>query len=70
MTNTGLTKEEKECLKRWFRQAIAEVEKEEVKHFLLKEFPPEASVSTHRQPMVRRRSHRGQRPAHVKELAY
>jgi hypothetical protein len=70
MTNTGLTREEKECLKRWFRQAIAEVEKEEVKHFLLKEYPSESGVLTHRQPQVRRRSHRGQRPMHVKELAY
>lgn len=69
MTNTGLTTEEKECLKRWFRQAIAEAEMEEVKHFLLKEFPPENGVSGHRQPMVRRRSHRA-RTTHVKELAY
>jgi hypothetical protein len=70
MTKTGLTKEEKQCLQRWFRQAIAEVEKEEAKHFLLREFPPETGSANHRLPLVRRRSHRGQRPAHAKELVY
>ena len=69
MTNKGLTNEERQCLQRWFRQAIAEVEREEVKHFLLKEYPTEAASQGHRQSLVRRRSHRTQK-THAKELAY
>lgn len=70
MTKKELTNEERQCLQRWFRQAIAEVEKEEAKHFLLKEFPPETASQGHRQSLVRRRSHRGQPKTHTRELAY
>jgi len=70
MTKAGLTNEEKQCLQRWFRQAIAEAEMEEAKHFLLREYPSEAAPAAHRQPQVRRRSHRGQHATHAKELAY
>jgi hypothetical protein len=37
MTRSELNKEERECLQMWFRQAIAQVEREEALHSLLKE---------------------------------
>ena len=76
MSKSGLTKEERLCLQFWFRQAIATLEREEAKHFLLREYPLEETevveeqATWHREPLVRRRASRGQRQTHVKELAY
>jgi hypothetical protein len=69
MTNTGLTRDEKLCLQRWFRQAIAEVEMEEAKQFLLREYPIERVQPAHHQPMIRRPLRRP-KTARAKELAY
>lgn len=73
MTNSELTKDERLCLQLWFRQAIADVEKEEVKNFLLKQYPPELDrngATNHRKSLVRRRTYRGQNLTHSKVLAY
>jgi hypothetical protein len=69
MEDTALTLEEKNCLRLWFRQAIAQVEIEEAKTSLLKFYAPEHSA-THRISPVRKRSARSVQPVHAKELAY
>ncbi len=59
-----LTKDERECLKRWFRQAIAKVEQDEV----TAQFIQTHGISTeenHRTPLVRRRTRRNRVFAHA-----
>jgi hypothetical protein len=69
MTKTGLTTDEKLCLQRWFREAIAEVEKREATQFLLREFPIETAQPSHHQPMIRRPLRRAQ-TTRVTALSY
>ncbi len=69
MEESALTLEEKNCLRLWFRQAIAQVEMEEAKASLLKFYAPE-HAHTHRVSPVRKRPARSTQPVHVKELAY
>lgn len=66
---TGLTLEEKNCLRLWFRQAIAAVEMEEAKDSMLKLYPaPTGSV--HRISPARKRPARNLQLPHSKELVY
>jgi hypothetical protein len=66
---TGLTLEEKNCLRLWFRQAIAAVEIEEAQASMLKLYPPEGG-SVHRVSSTRKRPVRNLQGPHSKELAY
>ena len=74
MTNTTLTNDEKRCLQMWFRQALAQVEREEVMHRLMRERDLDAKVakvgSQHRESVSRRRAPRVAKTVHaaVKEL--
>ncbi|HEY9715111.1 MAG TPA: hypothetical protein V6C72_16695 [Chroococcales cyanobacterium] len=66
MTDNGLTAEEKLCLQRWFRQAIAKLEQEEVTAHLLQTYAEENGDS-HREPVARRRLRRTPRFAHQRQ---
>ena len=66
---TGLTLEEKNCLRLWFRQAIATVEMEQAQAAMLKLYPAEASAE-HRISPARKRPSRHFQGPHSKELAY
>jgi hypothetical protein len=66
---TGLTLEEKNCLRLWFRQAIAAVEMEEAQAAMLKLYPPETDA-VHRVSPARKRPVRKPQGPHSKELAY
>jgi hypothetical protein len=66
---TGLTLEEKNCLRLWFRQAIAQVELEQAQANMLKLYPPERGAA-HRVFPARKRPLRGAQPTHNKEFAY
>lgn len=66
---TGLTPEEKSCLRLWFRQAIAAVELEEAKASMLKLYPVEGEAA-HRSIPSRKRPSRNTKGPHSKELAY
>ncbi len=63
MSEHALTQEERRCLQLWFRQAIAEVEKNEVSAQLMRRHAPTA---THRAVAARR--HAVHVPGHRKEL--
>jgi len=69
MADSALTLEEKNCLRLWFRQAIAQVEMEEATASILEFYLPEKSAS-HRVSPVRKRPSRKVQPAHIKEFAY
>lgn len=66
---TGLTLEEKNCLRLWFRQAIAQVELEQAQANMLKLYPPEKDAA-HRVSPARKRPSRSIQPSHNKEFAY
>jgi hypothetical protein len=66
MTNLALTKEDKQCLQLWFRQAIAQVERDEALDRLLKE--QAKSKSVHHNIAARRRPARRAVGTHSKEL--
>lgn len=69
MEKTGLTADEKMCLRLWFRQALIKLEQEEAKSYLLKMYPPETG-SFHRVSPTRKRPSRRLSTTHVKEFAY
>jgi len=69
MNELPLTKDERLCLQAWFRQAIVQLEREEVTARLLKEHAAEAACEDgHRSPVIRRRSRRSTF-SHVSQFA-
>ena len=73
MNEPGLTSEEKLCLQRWFRQAIAKLEQDEVAAHLMENWQMENAASDgHREPTARRRmrstARRTPRFAHQNQL--
>lgn len=68
MTEPGLTNSERECLRTWFRQAIAEVEQREVAEQFIKNRCLQPTGSRHRSSLVVRRAKRSKTFAHVREL--
>jgi hypothetical protein len=70
MTNMALTNEEKRCLQMWFRQAIAQLEREEATHRMLRERAADEKVQTaHHMIELRRRPTRRPAVARSKEMA-
>ncbi len=69
MTDAQLTVDEKRCLQMWFRHAIARVEREEVGAQIAKFHGlTDITEEGHRTPVIRRRTRRNSRPAHIKQL--
>lgn len=69
MNELPLTKDERLCLQSWFRQAIVQLEREEVTARLIKEHGVQrASEDGHRAPVSRPRARRSAFP-HVSEFA-
>ncbi|HEY9784825.1 MAG TPA: hypothetical protein V6D17_05435 [Candidatus Obscuribacterales bacterium] len=69
MTESVIGKEERMALRMWFRQAIAQLEKEEVSaQFIRNREFYEGSDDTHRVPVFRRRARRSRTTTHAKEL--
>jgi hypothetical protein len=60
MTDFGITAEERRCLQMWFRQAIAQIELEELSNRLIRRDGLDESESGHRNYVSRRRSRRTQ----------
>jgi hypothetical protein len=67
MNELALTKDERLCLQSWFRQAIVQLEREEVTAKLIKEHGIETAEG-HRTSVTRPRSRRSSF-SHVSELA-
>ncbi len=67
MNEHALTNEERSCLQRWFRQAIAKLEQEEVTAQFIKSHGT-CEVDGHRAPVARRRTRRSKVFSHIKEL--
>lgn len=69
MKENELTREERTCLRMWFRQAIAQLEKEEVSaQFIMNSAFYEESDDTHRLPVFKRRPRRARNQGHTREL--
>lgn len=69
MNELPLTKDERLCLQSWFRQAIVQLEREEVTARLLKEHAAEVACEDgHRSPVIRRRGRRSTF-SHVSQFA-
>ncbi len=67
--STVLTLDEKNSLRLWLRQAIAQVEMEEATASLLKFYAPEKST-VHRVSPARKRPTRKSQSTHTREFAY
>ena len=67
MSEQGLTREERRCLQLWFRQAIAEVEKNEVTAQMIRRHGLQPAEG-HRPQVTRRHAPRSIQIAHRKEL--
>jgi hypothetical protein len=70
MSQSGLTTDEKLCLRYWFRQAIDTVEREEVLQRLISKSSSDQNLPTHGHSLVIRRPKRVTTPFQTKELAY
>jgi hypothetical protein len=66
MSEFGLTNEERRCLKLWFRQAMAEVEREEATTELIQWFG-DGEGPGHRSQTSRRRTRRVMQTPHSRE---
>ncbi len=66
MSEYALTTEERRCLKLWFRQAMAEVEREEATAELIQWFG-EGDTPGHRSQTSRRRTRRVMQSPHGRE---
>ncbi|HEY9774006.1 MAG TPA: hypothetical protein V6C81_09385 [Planktothrix sp.] len=65
----GLTADERECLRFWFRQAIGKLEQEEVTAQFIKNDCLQPEGNRHRSSLVKRRSPRtAHKVAHAREL--
>lgn len=68
MSEFALTNEEKRCLQNWFRQAIAQVERQEAAARLAQWFGT-GEGSNHRSQSARRRARRAVNSVHAHENA-
>jgi hypothetical protein len=69
MNELALTKDERICLQTWFRQAIVQLEREEVTAQMIKEHGIKTSNEEgHRTSVVRRRTRRSSVLSHVSQL--
>ena len=69
MTDFELSNDDKLCLRLWFRQAIVQLEKEEVNAQLLRFHDSKPDLEKGHRRSVGRRSRRNPRVTHIKELA-
>lgn len=69
MTDFELSNDDKLCLRLWFRQAIVQLEKEEVHAQLLRFHDSKPGSEKGHRPSIGRRTCRNPRVAHIKELA-
>jgi hypothetical protein len=67
MSEFGLTSEERRCLQMWFRQAINQLETEELSEQLVRRHETEEATTGHRPVLNRRRVRRSPAP-HSREL--
>lgn len=72
MKEEVITKEERECLRMWFRQAIAQLEKQEVAKAMYSEHycDDDEQKSGHRYAVTRRRSRRSRVIPHLREMVF
>ena len=70
MSQSGLTTDEKSCVRFWFRQALATVEIQEAVERMLRKTTSEQTSPTHGHSSVPRRAKRVSTPFQTKELAY
>ena len=71
MNDEVLTADERRCLRMWFRQAIAQLEQEEVACAIKNELDEESTVkSTHRYSVTRRRTRRSRVIPHLREMVF
>ncbi len=69
MNELALTKDERICLQTWFRQAIVQLEREEVTAQMIKTHGIQTSNEEgHRTSVVRRRTRRSSVLSHVSQL--
>jgi hypothetical protein len=68
MNESDLTKDERECLRGWFRQAIVELERREVTAQFIKNDCLQPTGNRHRSSLVVRRAPRNRQFGHVREL--
>jgi hypothetical protein len=68
MISEQLTSEDRECLRFWMRQAIAKLEQQEVTAQFIKNNCLAPTGNRHRSTLVKRRSPRTRKIAHVREL--
>jgi len=70
MSEHGLTREERRCLQLWFRQALAQVERDELSSQLItRDCPPADKTGEHRSQVSRRRARHSPVSTHGKQLA-
>ncbi len=71
MIKEVITDEERQCLRMWFRQAIATLEQEEVTAAIRAEQArSEGAKAKHRNPVARRRTRRSRMIPHLRELVF
>lgn len=68
MNEQTLTKEERLCLQRWFRQALAKVEHDEVTAHFIKSHGLVSTQDSHRNPVIRRSTRRSRVFSHSDAL--
>ena len=70
MNDEVITAEERRCLRMWFRQAIAQVEREEVRASITAEILEDKQKDTHSLKPAPRRSRRNRAIPHLRELVF
>lgn len=70
ITQEVITEDERRCLRMWFRQAIAQLEQEEVTAAIKAEHGIEDEKAKHRTHPIRRRTRRSKLTPHLRELVY
>ncbi|MBX9692893.1 MAG: hypothetical protein K2Z81_10955 [Cyanobacteria bacterium] len=70
MKDEVITAEERRCLRMWFRQAIAQLEQEEVSRAIAAELKAGSVKGTHRNSVSRRRTQRNRTNPHLRELVF
>jgi len=70
MSQSALTNDEKLCVRFWFRQALATLEREEALERLLRKSTANETLPTHGHSLVVRRAKRVTAPFQPKELVY
>lgn len=72
MKEEVITAEERRCLRMWFRQAIVQLEQQEVAAAIYNEHYEDETPkkNTHRYAVTRRRTRRNRTIPHLREMVY